>query len=568
MINSIPKIELENKRNSFETVSRNTDTSRYWQMPANDAATANANANANANGSALGASIIMTPKEAQKTHNLRNIGLSIAGTTILITAGVFFFLKGGSKGFQRGLESLRGFFEERIQKSKLTQNVPPKILSIYEFIVRKTDGLIKRSEILNNYTTIKDYSLKRLMCNKKNSTIFSKIHNGITGLFQKIAKKTVLGSYKKTQEMFTAVKPVLDRANGEILSSNFSEIVEINGVKKTKLQWLEVLMTKHKDMVADFSEYFSPKRVDARFKRLKCAALQTEREFDKKGFFWFLSKNTLKSFVAENSMLAKKTKIKENIIAHRRNISYSLADMASDAEQTVIKLASTVDYKDGERLQLLRNIRKGFKDLTKNNSGVVDEYIQQKLLKNLEELKVQSLKSQAPEEVIDMIDSLLNFKNFKQGKVEDILDIYKVLLPKDKFEKVNQAYKLSMSSLDRAITTETEDFVNKLRDLTLGSAPTDIITILSGFVTLGYFLGKSDDYRQRTSVALKYGIPALVGIGTTLYGNAKLFAGSKSLLFGAISMWLTNKAGSLANTLLNNYWDKQQKAQQNPIKIG
>ena len=34
--------------------------------------------------------------------------------------------------------------------------------------------------------------------------------------------------------------------------------------------------------------------------------------------------------------------------------------------------------------------------------------------------------------------------------------------------------------MDKSINLETEEFVNKLRDLKMGSAPTDILTILTG----------------------------------------------------------------------------------------
>ena len=106
---------------------------------------------------------------------------------------------------------------------------------------------------------------------------------------------------------------------------------------------------------------------------------------------------------------------------------------------------------------------------------------------------------------------------------------------------------------------ETEEFVNKLRDLTMGSAPTDILTNLVGVGTLGYYLAKSDDNQQRMGIALKYGFPALTLIGVGLYGNAKLFAGSKSLIFGIVSSFIVNRIGSAANEILMHHFDKKNK---------
>ena len=90
----------------------------------------------------------------------------------------------------------------------------------------------------------------------------------------------------------------------------------------------------------------------------------------------------------------------------------------------------------------------------------------------------------------------------------------------------------------------------------MGSAPTDILSVLGGLGTLSYYLGKSDNGQERAAIALKYGIPALVGVGVSLYGNARLFAGSKSLCFAVISSFIANRFGSFANHLYENYLKK------------
>ena len=58
---------------------------------------------------------------------------------------------------------------------------------------------------------------------------------------------------------------------------------------------------------------------------------------------------------------------------------------------------------------------------------------------------------------------------------------------------------------------------------------------------------------------MKYGIPALVGIGASLYGNARLFAGSKSLAFATISSIIANRIGTFANNLYENHLKKTGK---------
>ena len=66
---------------------------------------------------------------------------------------------------------------------------------------------------------------------------------------------------------------------------------------------------------------------------------------------------------------------------------------------------------------------------------------------------------------------------------------------------------------------------------------------------MGYFLLKSENTQERTGVALKYGIPALTFIGTSLYFNARLYAGTKAMFYGGIATWVIGKIGELANDI-------------------
>lgn len=161
-----------------------------------------------------------------------------------------------------------------------------------------------------------------------------------------------------------------------------------------------------------------------------------------------------------------------------------------------------------------------------------------------------------------------SLSEFKQGKVEDILSLYKHLLSPDDYYRVEKSYKNSIKSLDKSINIETEEFISKVRDLTTGGAPTDILTVLGSFATLSYQLGKSDNNDERASISLKYGIPALAGIGVSLYCNAKLFAGTKSMLVASISGLIVNQIGSWADKMLKKHKAAKLSANnQNPQPV-
>lgn len=70
---------------------------------------------------------------------------------------------------------------------------------------------------------------------------------------------------------------------------------------------------------------------------------------------------------------------------------------------------------------------------------------------------------------------------------------------------------------------------------------------------VGWYLGKSDNKDEKISASLKYGIPAIGAIATSLVCTAKLIAGTKSLAIGLVSGWLMSKAGSQVDYLRKQY---------------
>ena len=110
---------------------------------------------------------------------------------------------------------------------------------------------------------------------------------------------------------------------------------------------------------------------------------------------------------------------------------------------------------------------------------------------------------------------------------------------------------------DFSVTFVTDSEIQELnKEYREIDAPTDILTVLTGLGTLAFYLGKSDNKQERVEINLKYGIPALIGIGVSLYGNARLFAGSKSLLFASLSSIVANRLGNIANKLYVNHLKK------------
>ncbi len=111
----------------------------------------------------------------------------------------------------------------------------------------------------------------------------------------------------------------------------------------------------------------------------------------------------------------------------------------------------------------------------------------------------------------------------------------------------------AIKSLDNSIDIETVQYVDKARDLRLGSAPTDVLSIVGTVGAVGYYLNKADGKDEKISASLKYGIPAIGAIATSLYSTARLISGGKSMAFGIVSGMIISKIGEAVDNLRKKY---------------
>ena len=152
-----------------------------------------------------------------------------------------------------------------------------------------------------------------------------------------------------------------------------------------------------------------------------------------------------------------------------------------------------------------------------------------------------------------MAEDVSKLKERLTKELEDSLAKYKKILPEWQYRKIEKKANKLLKSLDDSIKTETTSYVDKARDLKLGSAPTDILSILGTVGTVGWFLGKAKDKEERISSSLKYGIPAIGAIATSLLCTAKLVAGGKSIAIGLASGWIMNKLGTVVDNTRKKY---------------
>lgn len=565
MINSIPKIE-SNDVNKFGQVTTKNLPSNYW-LPAKDTVEVSKPQESEPvkEEDKKSKIKILTPDEARKTNDIRLIGLSIAGATVLAAATIFTFLRGGPKGVYKSFAKMRDYFERQLLKSKLENGGEMTFTNkVYVYLIKSIDTASKKFESINNFTTFKDLLFKKMMGFNK---YFAKVHDKITQLFERIGRQSVKNSYSSTAGNLMEVRLLQKNIVSSLLKGKVYDLVDINGVKLSRAEWISKIDILSADLLKIYKDTFSEKPLGNRYLRFKRAADDLKKSFNSLRKFW--SKDFFNTFMAESEIVKEKEAVQKLVRNSRRQISYSRADMYQDADDLIMKMTGVISFKDANRIRQLQIIKADIRSFA--SSGNQDIVLKHKILNNINAftsdlksaIQYNQIDKKVGDELLANITDLNNIVgNYRAGKVEDILQIYKAILPKDDYLKVKKLYRNVVKSLDKSIRLETEEFVCKLRDLVLGSAPTDVLTMLGAVGLLGYQVGKSENNDERLSITLKYGIPALLGqVGVTLYCNAKLFAGTKSLIIGTLSGLLLNRIGEFTDNKVKEFRKKKQVTQ-------
>ena len=268
------------------------------------------------------------------------------------------------------------------------------------------------------------------------------------------------------------------------------------------------------------------------------------------------------TFIAAEQIKGDKTNIAKSIAMARNALTCSETDKLEILHDCVSKLDGIIPTTDAEGMDILDKLKwfAAHPDVIHENKKMFDNEIDR--LKKHKIVTSDTNLAQTQEECkkiyIDIIENFVD-KNAK-GELQDMMSIYYRIAPFE-LEKRGAllALKKAVKSFDKSVELESIEFFDKVRDLRLGSAPTDILTILFSFLTLSFGLGYAKDNDKRTSIMLKSGVPIVGGIATAMYSATKLVSGGKSLALGFLSGVILNQIGKIADNLLQNYKLKKSK---------
>ena len=523
--------------------------------------------------------LLISTALTQAEKPVKKLRTATAATIAAVgTVCVFFML---SKGFQKNaniiLNKIKTFFEERAERNSINDSTKQK--KFYEFFARRLNSFLKKSESINNITSLKDVLFMKLMY-KTSPT--KAIHEAISNYFEKISQNTVYKSYEKTEKHFNQMNKIFNELDEYILKSNNmddvvefkNEVIKENGEigfevqKLTKRELLEIAKHNRDLSIMAVKAFLGTKAIKDRYKYINDATSSLYSSFWEASFkdFWskdnkFKRKEMWQTFIAAEQIKGDKTYITKCASMARIALTYNDKDYLKNLHSYIKALDSIIPVNDKEGIEIVKKLEwlvKNPEMFKKNKEMFFNE------LKKLEKHKIPQISDEkvaaAVEECKKANMDLIKWhiEERSPGFLQKMLSCYYTLAP---FELEHTGALLSLKkavkSFDKSFDLEANEFFDKVRDLRLGSAPTDILTIVLSFITLFLGLGHAKDKDARISTTLKSGIPVVGGIATAMYSTARLVSGGKSIILGLLSGIILNQLGIIADNMRKSIKEKQ-----------
>lgn len=490
-----------------------------------------------------------------KERKINTLGASIAVSSLAAGFGVLALMKGLPKGSYSKFDKLFKLMEEKT--AQLAEN---KQLTLIQTL--SLQGLNAVKSVANYAKGVFTVgALKDVFI----STGFKKIPGvkkfvpWITNVFEKISIKTSSKAYVKTAGRFDEMATFFAKTNEKIPKDKLAQKIEIDGEVKTVQQWLE-----HKSSLVQekFDSGFKAQPRKTRLDEIKAdfdgrnsAGEKIGPGLDEKvwsstfgdinGFI--KDKQTYQTFISEELVAQTKAKNANKVNEIRRAITHDISDKYADSKKVVDDIDGLINPLDTKARGIMKEVKvhlKEYKKLKGVDEQSMRDGLTPKIKAKLDELNTHLSGSATGGDVSKHVGDLKEILDTnKKGELQKILTIYKQVLPEKEYLKVKKETYKTIKSLDKSIDLETDKLFDKLRDLKIGSATTDVFSVLTSVGVIGWGLTKADNKDERISVTLKYGVPALGAILTSLYCTVGLISGGTALVLGLASGALINKIG-------------------------
>lgn len=513
--------------------------------------------------------------EAKQTEEkqTKKLGKTIAFSALGAGAAILFLMRGLPKNAYKTIEKWTEKLENKLNKQRQNGQVG-KFEEFYTFTLNKLNKFLEKAKSINNFVSIKDISFEKLMSKTK---VTQKIHSKITEVYEKIGRHTVQKSYDKAKTRINGLFQTFEDYDEKILSNvkNKNDLVE----GKTVENWLDDVEDYKTLIRRTWNANCGQRARDARFKTMKddVATLSDDVWEATVGNLKNLKqKKMYETFIAEEMLAGKKLRLINETRQARFIITRDIDDIYNSSLDIIRHITTFIKTKDTGSRQIIKDLRlklESWKKLSgpseKANRLKLNAEINEmlnKLSQSINENKnIHGYNTETVNQLVSNIQDINKIMGENgKGALQEMLTIYKKILPREDYLKLKQHVNKTVKDIDNAITKETDNFFDMNRDLKLGSAPTDILSILAAIGAVGAGLSKSENKDQQQSVLLRAGIPAIGAIATSLYFSASLVSGGRSMLYGAISGLAISKAGSMLDEYRKKHFPVKEQSAKSP----
>lgn len=480
-------------------------------------------------------------KEKEKKGN--KLGYQIATVALATGFGVLILTKGLPKSARLKVNEIFKKLEEK--SAQLTDKGKGQTSKLEVFYLRNINKLKKLAQYSQgafNFAPLKDAPPKVL---SRKIPIMEKVWSKISVAFEKISVATSKKSYLKTSRRLENMYGVFAETNTKIPTEQAKVIEQkIAGIK---------------------IKYNNAFGIEARSKRLAEAKIDMgnidERFLDRTlahPIRMIHDKRFYTTFISEDLAAPAKIKLNNKVSKLKAEITLSPRDNYTSIKKLLTNLDTFIDPVDKENRA---SIRKLWKNLEKyKNSSSIDVSTKETMLNTLKELSDHLSSSGKYDKKITepIAESIKILSNDKKGGIQELLGVYKEAfekghVSKEQYTKLVKSVDKSLKSFDVATDMETDKLFDKIRDIQIGSAPMDVLGVLSSFAVVVAWLAKADNKDERISAALKFGIPAIGAVAISTYCTLGLVSGGKALLLGLIAGKMINILGVILDKARKKY---------------
>ncbi len=481
------------------------------------------------------------------------IGISVGSALLLTVIGLFTLSKGFSGNIARKLRKIsdsakKAIYDLSTQSQELTESQKVK-LRLHKGVQHFADAM----QASSNISAVKDSAMLKLL------------------------KKLHLEPMVNYIDKFFKNKLILKTKNVAYNEAEYATIAFCNYLEKlAKEKNSPELARKAKEIMSDYSaKYSAPnhiKRSEEAWESMHGLHDEVYNRLFKQKHGFLNNLKQLRSYVTTDLIAPRRNVVNREIRQAKARISNNLTDVNEAIKDAFSDLKISINPRNDRAVDIVKKINK-LLDEGKNLKGEAEAKSRAKLFENiklhLDELSLIAKKDlkdpndlklaqQRISKFYEIIKPEFYKKGLAQEAITDVKNMFEQGAQSKEYKLAHKYMKEMNTKLNNAIYQEMNVY-EKMAELAVGSAPSDIIGILAPTALGVGMVINADNKDERISKTLTQGVPILGGVGVTYYGTVRGYTGAKNLMLGLGSGWILNIIGTKVDEYVKKYRGEQQK---------